>query len=230
MKKFLCFLIFLPLFGMAQSDSINLDAKLNFVSPIDVFNFPTIDLSLEQRITNRLSIVVEGGYEFYHFNSTDTSFIHPGGYKLRAEFRYYHPFVSRERRHTLRGSLTGFYIGKDIFYRQEQYNSAVQFTASNGDSTIYTDEYWTKKSAIGGNCTFGYQWSPLKRIVADAYLGIGVLHRTISRHELSFSEDEGEKIVSSTEVNSFFSAHDLSERNGWGLSFSLGIRLGFIIY
>jgi hypothetical protein len=230
MKKLFYILIFLPLFGSAQSDSINMDVKLNFVSPIDVFNFPTIDLSLEQRITNRHSILAEGGYELYHFSSSDTSFIHPGGYKLRVEFRYYHPFVSAARRHTLRGSLTGFYLGKDLFYRQEQYNSSVEFTSSKGDSTIFRDDYWTKKSALGGNCTFGYQWVPFKRIVADAYLGVGLLYRTIKRGELNYSKDEGETIATSSQVGSFFAARDLSEKNGWGLSLSFGVRLGFVIY
>lgn len=229
MKKLLFLLTLLPFLGKAQSDSINMDVKVNFVSPIDVFNFPTVDLSLEQRITNRFSIIGEGGYSFYHFSSSDTSFVHPNGYKLRMEARCYHPFAGYAKRQNLHSSLTGFYIGYDVFYRQEQYNSSVQFTAA-GDTTVYTDAYWTKKKALGTNLTMGYQWTPIHRLVADAYFGVGFLHRMIDRHELTYSADEGATITSSTQVNSFFSARDLSEKNGYGLSLSFGVRIGYVIY
>ncbi|MDQ3110490.1 MAG: DUF3575 domain-containing protein [Bacteroidota bacterium] len=231
MKKFLYCLLLISGSAVAQRDStINMDVKLNFFSPIDVFNFPTIDLSLEHRITNNFSVSVEGGYEFYHFNKPDTSFINPSGYKLASELRLYHPFKSAAVKRSMHTSLTGFYLGVDFFYRQEQYNSAVEFTKSGGDSTVFIDNYWTRKKATGTNLTVGYQWSPYRRIVADAFLGVGMLRRTIERHELSYSEKEGDEISTSSRTDSFFSAKDLRETNGPGLSLAFGVKIGFVIY
>src|SRR6202008_2610461 len=107
MKKVLYFLLLLSVPAFAQNDSINMDVKLNFFSPIDVFNFPTIDLSVEHRITNNFSISAEGGYEFYHFNNPDTAFIDPNGYKLATELRLYRPFKSGATKRAMHTSLTG---------------------------------------------------------------------------------------------------------------------------
>jgi hypothetical protein len=229
MKKVFLLLMLMPTFLFAQKDSLNMAVKANFLSPIDVFNFPTIDLSLEQRIANNFSVGVEGGYEFYHFQNPDTAFIKPGGYKLSAEFRLYHPFLSLTRKKELHTSLTGFYIGADYFYRKEQYNSAVEFTKAKGDTSVFIDNYWTSKKAGGVDLLFGYQWTPFSRVVADAYLGAGILRRTIDRHELTYSENSDE-ISESSQTASFFSAKDLKEKNGTGLSFSFGLRIGFVIY
>lgn len=231
MKKLLLILSILPLTLFGQKDStINMDVKLNFFSPIDVFNFPTIDLSLEHRITNNFSITAEAGYELYHFNKPDTAFVKPSGYKLASELRLYKPFQSPAKKRAMGTSLTGFYMGVDFFYRQEQYNSAVEFTRSGSDSTVYIDNYWTRKKAAGANLTAGYQWAPYRRIVADAFLGVGMLQRTISRSELTYSEKAGDEISASSRTDSFFSEKDLKQKNGSGLSLSFGVRFGFIIY
>jgi hypothetical protein len=230
MKKLLLASILLPAFLFAQKDSINMDAKLNFFTPVDVFNFPTIDLSVEQRITNNFSITGEGGYEFYHFTNPDTMFIDPKGYKLRAEMRLYHPFTSWGEKKLMHTSLTGTYLGLDFFYRQEQYNSALEFKKAGGDTTVYIDDYWTRKKAGGVNLTFGYQWTPFRRIVADAFLGIGYLHRTVIKHELDYSEKDGDVIATSTRTDTFFANKEMREKSGPGLSLAFGVRIGFVIY
>lgn len=231
MKKLLYFLLLLSAPAFAQRDStINMDVKLNFFSPIDVFNFPTIDLSVEHRITNNFSISAEGGYEFYHFNNPDTAFIDPNGYKLATELRLYRPFKSGAVKRAMGTSLTGMYLGLDFFYRQEQYNSAVEFKKNDGDTTVYIDNYWTRKKAAGADLTIGYQWQPYRRVVADAFVGIGVLQRSIQRNELTYSEKEGDVISASSRTDSFFSEKDLKEKSGPGLSLAFGIKIGFVIY
>jgi hypothetical protein len=231
MKKILYCLLLISGSAFAQRDSIiNMDVKLNFLSPVDVFNFPTIDLSLEHRITNSFSISAEGGYEAYHFKNPDTSFVHPTGYKLATELRLYRPFKSPAVKRTMHSSLTGFYIGADLFFRKEQYNAAVEFTKPGADTTVYIDNYWSSKKATGVDLTFGYQWKPFDRVVADAYLGIGMLQRTISRHELTYSEKEGDEISTSSRTDSIFAAKDLREKNGPGLSLAFGVKFGFVIY
>jgi hypothetical protein len=231
MKKFLYCLLLISGPVLAQRDSIiNMDVKLNFLSPIDVFNFPTIDLSLERRITKNFSITTEAGIAPYRFNKPDTSFVKSSGYKLSTELRLYRPFKSPAVKRSMNSSLTGFYLGAKLFYRQEQYNSAVEFTKSGADTTVYIDNYWTRKKATGVDLTIGYQWKPFQRIVADGFVGIGMLQRTIIRNELSYSEKEGDVISASSRSDSFFAAKDLREKNGAGLSLSFGLRFGFVIY
>lgn len=231
MKKLLYFLLLISTSAFAQKDStINMDAKLNFFSPIDVFNFPTVDLSLEHYVTKNFSLTAEGGYQFYRFNNPDTQFINSSGYKLAAEARLYRPFKSLAQKRAMNSSLTGFYLGVNVFLRQEQYNSAVEFTKAGGDTTVYIDNYWTRKKAVGTNLTMGYQWQPFNRVVADAFLGVGMLQRTITRNELTYSEKDGDEISASTRTDSFFSAKDLREKNGSGLSLAFGIRFGFVFY
>jgi hypothetical protein len=57
-----------------------------------------------------------------------------------------------------------------------------------------------------------------------------MLQRTISRNELSYSEKDGDEIATSSRADSFFSAKDLREKNGPGLSFAFGLKLGYVIY
>jgi hypothetical protein len=232
MKKLLYSLLLLISFpAFAQRDStINMDVKLNFFSPIDVFNFPTVDLSIEHRVTNNFSLTAEGGYQFYRFNNPDTQFINSSGYKLAAEARLYRPFKSVAQKRAMNSSLTGFYLGANFFYRQEQYNTAVEFTKSGGDTAVYIDNYWTRKKAVGSNLTIGYQWQPYRRVVADAFVGIGMLRRNIARHELTYSEKDGDEISASSRTDSFFSEKDLREENGPGLSLAFGVKIGFVIY
>lgn len=230
MKKILLLIALAPIGVFAQKDSINMDVKLNFFTPADVFNFPTIDLSLEHKIARNISITTEAGYEFYHFNNPDTSFIHPEGYKLRTELRWYNPFASFAENRMMHRSLTGFYLGAGLFFRQEQYNSALEYTNSSTDTMVYIDNFWTRKKATGVNLTFGYQWTPYRRIVADAFFGIGYLHRTVEKHEMEYSEKEGDMVTTSSRTDTFFANKELREKSGPGLSLAFGIRIGFVIY
>src|ERR1041385_2241296 len=133
MKNFFRFLFFICMVSgvHAQNDSISLAAKIAFLSPLDIFNFPTLDLSLEKKIASRFSVAAEGGYEIYRFYQPDTSFIHPGGYKAKLEVRMYHPFSGFSSRKYYYPALTGFYKGIDFFYRSERYNSQGDLNKKN---------------------------------------------------------------------------------------------------
>jgi hypothetical protein len=80
------------------------------------------------------------------------------------------------------------------------------------------------------NLTFGYQWTPFRRIVDDAFFGIGYLHRTVIKHELDYSEKDGDVIATSTRTDTFFANKEMREKSGPGLSLAFGVRIGFVIY
>ncbi len=232
MKRISLFiLLWLPLAAFSQGDSTNahMIAKLNIATPFDAFYFPTIDLSLEHRIGKRFSISGEAGYQLYRFTAPDTSFINSGGHKLKGEFRFYQPLAFLRNSPPTKDPMTGFYTGLNFFYRAEKYNSAVNYTQKN-DTATYIDYFWLEKSAFGGNLIFGYQEIYWGRVVIDGYLGIGLLDRTVTYHELEFSEEEGDVQQLCDGIDCFFAARDLSDRSGRYASFTAGFRVGYVIY
>ena len=231
MKKLFCFLFFVACFyqSNAQQDSINLAAKIAFFSPVDVFNFPTIDLSLEKKFGHRFSISAEGGYEIYHFFQPDTSFIHPGGYKAKLEMRIYHPFSAFSKRDYDHPALTGFYVGIDFFYRSEKYNSQVDYTTAKNRLMILHDDFWNEKSAEGGTLIFGNQDVVKRKIVIDEFASIGILNRKIQYHELEYSEENGDRIENGGDLSTLLSRGDLHQHNGLAPAFSVGVRIGYVI-
>ncbi len=232
MKKIaLLTLLWLPLAVFSQRDSSNahMIAKLNIATPFDVFYFPTIDLSLEHRLGKRFSLSGEAGYQVYRFTVPDTSFVNSGGYKLKGEFRFYQPFAFLRNNAPSKDPLTGFYTGLNFFYRAEKHNSAVAYTQKN-DTTVYTDYFWLDKSAFGGNLVFGYQEIYWGRLAIDGFIGIGLLNRNVKYNELQFDEAEGDEQTICNDLDCFFAARDLSETSGNAASFTVGFRIGYVIY
>jgi hypothetical protein len=231
MKKLFFLLFLVPAFANAQRDSlrgpdINMAVKVNLASPIDVFNFPTLNIGIEHRVSDRVSIDIEGGYSFYRFHKTDTVFVKNKGYVFSGGFRIYRPFNWRD---PVNPSLTGFYTGLNFFYRSENHNSAVEYKNPD-DSVSVRDYFWMEKSAAGLDLIAGYQKSFYGRIIFDIYFGIGILERSVRFHELQYEPENGDEIVQSTYIDSFFASRDLDTKSGTGLSLSFGVRVGFIIY
>ncbi|HLG04076.1 MAG TPA: DUF3575 domain-containing protein [Bacteroidia bacterium] len=221
--------LFLPVFTSGQSDSlskINMAVKLNLASPFDVFNFPTISLGAEHRLTNRFSVEGEAGYQIYRFRQPDTSFVRESGYVVKGGLRVYKPFRwSQPVVHRMRG----FYSGFSVFQREEKYNTAAEYTRGS-DTTKILDYYWTRKSAWGIDLLLGYQTIIGERALFDFYAGIGFLRRSIIRNELQYSAENGDQLVSSPVVDAFLSNRDLELKPGTGLSLAFSVRIGYILY
>jgi hypothetical protein len=232
MKRFLLLFLLLPTACFAQPDTAmpsgpSMAVKFSLSSPFDVFNFPTIDLSVEHKITNRFSLMAEGGYEFYRFRRPDTVFVKQSGYELNGGFRIYQPF--RWRTPVPQG-LSGFYTGLTFFYRNERFNSSVDYNKGGDTTMMYTDYYWTEKNAAGVDLTLGYQKLFGGRGLFDLYAGIGILRRDIYHNELQYSEANGDVIEETNRIDSFFARRNLDEESGPGLSLTIGFRVGYIIY
>ena len=61
-------LIFISCFSYSQKKQSNLYIKINTLSLVDVLSFPTLQLSLEKRISPSFSLNPEVGYQLYSEN------------------------------------------------------------------------------------------------------------------------------------------------------------------
>lgn len=73
--------------------------KVNTTQLIDVFSFPTIQLSAERKLKPYLSVNSEFGYQLYEFKTEiDTIFLKPKGFKANLEFRCYFQKLFKSRK------------------------------------------------------------------------------------------------------------------------------------
>ncbi len=150
--------------------------KLNLVAPADFFVFPTIQLSYERKLSKRISIAGEFGYQFYQMpdrkinvndnfaaftTNSDTSFISPKGIKANIECRYY--FL---RLHHPHKTEFGIYAGANLSYRWDQTDVAIVYLKDS--ITRMVDCYWIQRMYWGGMAVIGHNSSwvnwPLKFI------------------------------------------------------------------
>ena len=222
-KTFVLF-IFLPFFLFSQGNEKEkeLILKGNLTSTIDVFSFPTIQLSLEKKLTDRFSLNGEIGYQLYDFRKVDTLFINPKGFKINIECRYY---FSKHLTTISKNKLEGAYIGLQGFYRKNQYTAGISYCTTPDSTISKDDEFGVKKSIIGLNGIIGYQSSITTNIVVDMYAGLGMMNKTIKNTDIQFNSKAGDFIIGNDLVP-LFSKLNLSESSGVSANITFGIRVG----
>ena len=226
MKLYYFAFLLIPLIGISQKriTPTSLVVKTNLTSPIDVFSFPTINLSIEKRITHNISLSGEFGYQFYKgIRIIDTSFVNPNGIKANIEWRLYHLFRMPERKnHT----LTGPYVGINFFYRSNENNVELSYTHLN-DSGGVTDCLLASKNIFGSNLLIGFQQNIGTKIFADGYIGLGIMNRRAVNHhrEYNSTTDSISRQVDFNVAEPIDESY-LSENNGWRINFNFGFRMG----
>ena len=198
--------------------------KTNLTSPIDVFSFPTINLSIEKRIKNNISLSGEVGYQFYKgVRIIDTSFVNPNGIKANMEFRLYHLFKMPKRKNY---TLTGPYLGINFFYRSNENNVELSYRHLN-DSSGKIDCLWASKNIWGSNLLIGFQQNIGPKVFVDGYIGLGVMKRTAVDHNREYNIN-ADKLLYSIDFNVREPIDEtyLSDNNGWRVNFNFGIRIG----
>lgn len=176
MKKYF-FVIFLLLTGYALNaqPSASSDAllKLNLTSAIDIFSFPSVQFSMEKSISAYYSISIEAGLQVYNpLSRSDNKTITPGGFRSGLELRRY--LMRLTEWGEGRESLTGLYVGANIFFRRYKYNDQSDYANEEDRYDGYTDHYWVRRRFNGINGLIGYQGRFKKgKIFYDAYGGIG---------------------------------------------------------
>jgi hypothetical protein len=227
--KFLLILIFSSLTSLCQQNIKfnNSLFKINLTSTIDVFSFPTLQASYERQLSDNISISSEFGYQFYNLpiNNliSDTSFVSPNGFKTALEIRYYNLFKKHKLLNEKGSTLSGLYLGLNIFYKQNRNNAEINYYPKN-ITTDYHDCFWIKKRNWGCNFVLGSQKYISNKIILDMYVGLGFMQRTLYDFNKEFNNKNDSLIVGRHNV---FGAGkgNLSENNGWTGNLTCGLRI-----
>jgi hypothetical protein len=221
MRQLISFVfMFLTLSVFAQKDTTLsfFLLKTSLTSPIDIFTFPTIDLSIEKSISKKVSAAGSFGIELYDFTKADTSVISLNGYKTSLEVRYYPKSFRR-----------GLYFSGQIFFRHDQYTSYISYLKSPHDSSnIYSDAIGVTRQCFGFNCILGFQKRIFKEIYLDSYAGLGLMNREIKNSLRDYSKDN---LIYHYHGDGFpytGSARSMSESSGKSWNFTFGLKIGWM--
>ena len=193
--------------------------KVNATSLIDIFTFPTVQLSVEKRLTDAFSLSAEVGYQIYDFRQADTVFLKPRGFKANIEGRFY---ISKLFESEWAQRMNGLYIGLQGFYRQNQYTAEISYYTSQDSINFKSDCFGVRRKVAGINCIAGYEAALSDKIVCDIYMGLGGMNRIITNSDRQFNRDSGD-VIEGTDLSPLFAGLHLSEASGSMVCFIMGI-------
>jgi hypothetical protein len=201
--------------------------KGNSTALIDIFSFPTLQLSLEKEVVKNLSFSTEFGYQIYSARKVDTAFIHPKGLKANIEIRLYNLFGKQQTDKGIRYTdLEGSYLGLNLFYRTNKYTTGIPYSKLS-DTLHYNDCFVVDKKNRGVNIIWGYQQSFSRGLLIDFYVGLGLMKIQLKN---SHREITNEDTLSGTDLVPLFYSWNLSENSGWRANPNLGVRVGIKIW
>ncbi|MCE3075966.1 DUF3575 domain-containing protein [Chryseobacterium gwangjuense] len=224
MKKLLTLLIlpFSTLIFAQESKESNWILKLNATQLVDVVSYPTLQISAERKISPYFSVNAEFGYQLYDFNQPDKIILKSKGFKTNLEGRVYVFKFINSRTESKRNE---FYVGLQLFYRENESSNSLEYSPKDDDSKQYTDYFGTKRTAKGFNIMFGNQISVSKKIILEPYIGLGMMERKINNVDIEYDKTKDQIIGSDTVP--LFKRLDLEESSGNVFNFCVGLRIGY---
>lgn len=224
MKKLLFVLIPMisTLIFAQESKESNWILKLNATQLIDAVSYPTLQISAERKINPYFSVNAEFGYQLYDFSKADTLLLKSKGFKTNLEGRVYLFKLLNSRIESKRNE---FYVGLQLFYRENEGTNSVDFSPKSDETKFYTDNFGTKRTAKGFNITFGNQISMSKKIILEPYIGLGMMNRKINNSDIEY--DEIKDTRNGTGLKPLFQKLNLEESSGNVFNFCFGLRVGY---
>ncbi|MGE6396764.1 DUF3575 domain-containing protein [Chryseobacterium scophthalmum] len=224
MKKLLFALIPMisTLIFAQESKESNWILKLNATQLVDVVSYPTLQISAERKINPYFSVNAEFGYQLYDFSKADTLLLKSKGFKTNLEGRVYLFKLLNSRIESKRNE---FYVGLQLFYRENEGTNSVDFSPKSDETKFYTDNFGTKRTAKGFNITFGNQISMSKKIILEPYIGLGMMNRKINNSDIEY--DEIKDTRNGTGLKPLFQKLNLEESSGNVFNFCFGLRVGY---
>lgn len=224
MKKLLFTLILMisNLIFAQESKESNWILKLNATQLVDVVSYPTLQISAERKINPYFSVNAEFGYQLYDFSKADTLLLKSKGFKTNLEGRVYLFKLLNSRIESKRNE---FYVGLQLFYRENEETNSVDFSPKSDETKFYTDNFGTTRTAKGFNITFGNQISVSKKIILEPYIGLGLMNRKINNSYIEY--DEIKDTRNGTGLKPLFQKLNLEESSGNVFNFCFGLRVGY---
>ncbi|VXB74967.1 MULTISPECIES: DUF3575 domain-containing protein [Chryseobacterium] len=224
MKKLLFVLIPMisTLIFAQESKESNWILKLNATQLVDAVSYPTLQISAERKINPYFSVNAEFGYQLYDFSKADTLLLKSKGFKAYLEGRVYLFKLLNSRIESKRNE---FYVGLQLFYRENEGTNSVDFSPKSDETKFYTDNFGTKRTAKGFNIAFGNQISMSKKIILEPYIGLGMMNRKINNSDIEY--DEIKDTRNGTGLKPLFQKLNLEESSGNIFNFCFGLRVGY---
>lgn len=212
-------------FSQVRYDRSTWIVKGNITSLFDIVTFPTVQVSIEKRLTRYFSITPEIGYQIYNFRHTDTTFYDPHGFRANIEFRY---FISQLINTGLSGKRVRYYVALQPFYTKNQYNTTISYHTRDNPTTWIDDEFGVRKNTFGMDAIFGFQKPVSDRVVVDLYGGIGVLKRTLTNTQLYYNEDSGD-FMGGSRLLKYLRKLNFGESSGIYPNLVFGLKIGYML-
>ena len=225
--KLIIFFLVISNLSFAQkihNNTTTLIFKVNVTSFIDVFSFPTVQFSVEKKLSRYFSLSSEVGYQLYTFKYADTTFLNPEGFKVNFECRYYIPEFRKSI--GLNQPLEGIYLGLRPFYRQNQYNAYIPFQTKSDSVNWNNDDFGVKNKTYGLFFILGFQKSVSRKLIFDFFSGLDVEKRIVANSDLQYNKYSGD-IMGGTDFMRFLWKFNLSESSGLWANISFGFRIGY---
>lgn len=222
--KFLLLLCCTLLLFSSHAQNKKAIVKINPLALIDEASFATIQAGIEFPVGARMSWYNEAGIHFRkgYYESSDTSFVNPGGYKIKTELRYY---FSRLLHGAPDNVMEGYYLGINLCFIRDIHNAELGYYFLNDSSKKMTDNLGVKKSVFCSSILLGKQKTIGKHWLLDYYTGLGIRYRNVSTvsQEYLYERDSLELPIDLT-VAGIRTRNDSKPGKSFTGNFSLGIR------
>lgn len=224
MKKTLSFLILFvsTLIFAQEAKEGKWVLKLNAVQLLDMFSYPTLQISAERKISPYFSINAEIGYQLYDLSKADTILLKARGFKTNLEGRLYLFKLLNKRTESKRNEI---YVGLQLFHRENQNTNIVSYSLTDDSTVGATENFGTKRKATGVNITLGNQISLTKKLVLEPFVALGLMKRNIVNTDLEY--DKTKHKVVGTDIEPLFKRLNLEESSGNVFNFCFGLRIGY---
>jgi len=174
------FFIAITAFSQNGKDTLELPRRSNEVSlDIGPSFMQTLQLGFEQRIGEKKSIVLFGGFRY-----SDNKDIKRLGYNAEVQYRSYIPITSVDIAHSIyvKNPLGGLYVGPFLQFKYLE-------VEGDDDYSYYSSNYGpykTNYSMFSGGLIVGYKLLLINTISIDTNIGIGMRYSEISGDEPSY--------------------------------------------
>lgn len=204
--------------------------KLAPLALIDDISFPAIQTGVEVALSDKISWYNEFSFRYRKglSDNGDTSFLTPGGYRVKSELRYY----LGDRKYDY-DRLNGYYLAVNLFYQKNARNMYVGYHYKQDTSEFtFSDDFGVTKKVWGGNLIIGKQIAMGKRFMFEFYGGLGVRIRDIVTVAREFDNDR--HYENHAKDGSYFDLAgqkpELKDGKTGTINISLGIRFAYRLY
>ncbi|HOX82435.1 MAG TPA: hypothetical protein PLJ60_06250 [Chryseolinea sp.] len=184
-------------------------------APLTLANFyPTVELSIEQKIAKRFSVQAGYGYVLNYQTNNDPEYQNKRGYKIKLEIRYY--LLPSERAGMSYYVATGYYMNRVDFDRNAQRQECYDLSCSSTFTRYFT--YVVNYREQGFTLKFGFLKHFSKSVFMDVNGGWSLRFINYDEPPLPGFNNFGNDV-------SFFLSDFPNEEDRVGLMPMLGARI-----